>query len=316
MWNGHRAVIRWLAVIGAAALLLTTPANAKTVGLLLSRSDDFMNLLRLSIEDHAGSLGEVDLAVEDAQGNADRQMDLLKGLIADRVDAVIVVAIDAEQGMPMSQLAGKAGIPLVFLNKEPIHVDELPEGQVYVGSNERESGTLQAAEVCRLLGGKGRIAVVMGELLHSAARARTRDIDEVVSGKDCSRIRIVERQSANGSRQQAQTLVAEWLEAGADFDAVIANNDEMALGAIEGLKAGAAWTDEMIVAGIDATKDGLVAVRDGDMQVTVLQNAEQQGEAALDAALALASGGIVPAKIFVPFELVTRANVDTYLAAR
>ena len=316
MSKRHWAVCRRFAFAAIVTLLAVTGAKAETIGLLMGKPDAFANLLRRSIESNAETRPGVTIRVEDRDADAERQLEILTDFLADRVDALIVQAVDGDEGAVMTKLASQAGIPLVFLKNPPINVDELPQGQVYVGSDETVSGTLQAAEVCRLLRGKGRVAVVMGELVHSAARTRTEDIDRVLAGQDCSAIEIVERQSANGSRDQAQKLVAEWLKAGADFDAVIANNDEMALGAIEGLKAGAAWTDGMIVAGIDATPDGLAAVRNGDMQVTVLQNAEGQGRAALDAALQLASGGSVPSKILIPVELVTSTNVDAYLVAK
>lgn len=313
----RRNALGWIGFAAAVATLWSTPgAEARTVGLLLAKSDTFMNTLHDGIESHAAALGGVDLKVENAEGDADRQLEMLKSLIASGVAAVVTIAVDGDQGVAMSKVATEAGVPLVFLNNEPIHVDELPAGETYVGSDERESGTLQTTEVCRLLGGKGRVAVMMGELLHFAARTRTTDIERVLATPDCSGIEVVERQSANWSRGQAEALVGEWLGAGVRFDAIIANNDDMALGAIAGLKSGAAWNDRIIVAGIDATKAGLAAVKAGDMQVTILQNAVSQGVAALDAALALSEGKSVPPKIFVPFELVTTANVASYIAAR
>lgn len=312
--------IKSLGWMGLAAVIATfwgmAAAEARTIGLILSKSDTFINMLHDGIETRAGTLGNVDLRYENAEGDADRQMEMLKAMVGSGVEAIVVIPVDGDQGIAMSKLAMQANIPLVFLNSQPIHVDELPERETYVGSDENDSGTLQTQEICRRLAGKGRIAVMMGELLHFAARTRTTDIDRVLAGPDCAGIEIVERQSANWSRSQAKAQVAEWLAAGVTFDAIIANNDEMALGAIAGLKGAGAWNDRILIAGIDATKDGLAAVKAGDMQVTILQNATGQGSAALDAAMSLADGKTVPPKIFVPFELVTSTNVDRYIAAR
>ncbi len=104
-----------------------------------------------------------------------------------------------------------------------------------------------------------------------------------------------------------------WLSAGVKFDAVVSNNDEMAIGAIQALKAAGIDMKDVIVAGVDATADALAALQAGDLDVTVFQNAAGQGKGALDTALALAKGETVETKVFVPFELVTPANVADYV---
>ena len=107
--------------------------------------------------------------------------------------------------------------------------------------------------------------------------------------------------------------MANWLTSGIEFHAVIANNDEMAIGAIQALKAGGVAMDDVIVAGIDATQDALSAMQAGDLDVTVFQDAAGQGRGSLDAALALASGEAVEQKVYIPFQLVTPANIQDYL---
>ncbi|MOA26589.1 D-ribose-binding periplasmic protein precursor [compost metagenome] len=155
---------------------------------------------------------------------------------------------------------------------------------------------------------------MMGELSNQAARMRTQDIKDVVATPDCSFIKLVEEQSANWSRTQGSDLMTNWLSAGVQFDAVISNNDEMAIGAIQSLKAAGRSMDSVIIAGIDATQDALAAMATGDLDVSVFQNAAGQGKGALDAALKLAKGDAVDKKVFVPFELVTPANLKNYQA--
>ncbi len=104
-----------------------------------------------------------------------------------------------------------------------------------------------------------------------------------------------------------------WLSAGLQFDAVVSNNDEMAIGAIQALKTAGISMEDMIVGGVDATADALAAMKAGDLDVTVFQNAAGQGQGAVDAALKLARGEKVETKIFVPFELVTPANLADYM---
>jgi inositol transport system substrate-binding protein len=105
-----------------------------------------------------------------------------------------------------------------------------------------------------------------------------------------------------------------WITSGLEFDAVISNNDEMAIGAIQAMKSAGVSMDDVIVGGVDATQDALAAMEAGDLDVTVFQNAAGQGEGAVDAALKLARGEEVENKVYVPFELVTPANLAEYQA--
>lgn len=212
----------------------------------------------------------------------------------------------------MSKIAADAGIPLVYVNREPVNVDTLPDKQAFVASNEQESGTLQTKEICKMLGGKGKAVVMMGELSNQAARMRTKDIHDVIATDECKGIEIVEEQTANWSRTQGSDLMTNWLSAGLEFDAVISNNDEMAIGAIQALKAAGRSMDSVVIGGIDATQDALAAMAAGDLDVTVFQNAAGQGKGSVDAALKLAKGEPVEKKVYIPFELVTKDNLAQY----
>jgi ribose transport system substrate-binding protein/inositol transport system substrate-binding protein len=107
-------------------------------------------------------------------------------------------------------------------------------------------------------------------------------------------------------------LTTNWITAGRPIDVVFANNDEMAIGAIQALKAAGVSMDDVIVVGIDATQDGLAAMAAGDLDATVFQNAKGQSASALDAAVALARGKAVEREVMVPFELDTPKNMADY----
>jgi ABC-type sugar transport system substrate-binding protein len=272
------------------------------------------------MQDYADSLDGVSLQVEDAQNDVGKQLNQIQNFVAGGVDAIIVNPVDPDATVAMSQGAAASGIPLVYVNREPINVDDLPDNQAFVASDERESGTLETQEVCRLLkeAGKGegaKILVLMGELSNQAARQRTQDIHDVIATEDCAFMTIVEEQTGNWSRTQGSDLMTNWLSAGLEFDAVVSNNDEMAIGAIQAMKAAGMSMDEVIVGGVDATQDALAAMAGGDLDVTVFQNAAGQGRGAVDAALKLMNGEAVEQKVYIPFELVTPANLADYQAA-
>lgn len=307
-------------LLGAAvSALMAGSAQAETIGVSMALFDDnFLTVLRNGMQEYSGTLDGVTLQVEDAQNDVQKQQSQIQNFIASGVDAIIVNPVDTDATAAMSKIAADANIPLVYVNREPINVDQLPATQAFVASDERESGTLQTKEICRLLKDAGKteanIVVMMGELSNQAARQRTQDIKDVIATPDCSFMKIVEEQTANWSRTQASDLMTNWLSAGIQFDAVVSNNDEMAIGAIQALKASGVDMKTMIVGGIDATQDALAAMASGDLDVTVFQDAAGQGKGAVDAALKLAKGEKVEQKIYVPFELVTPANLQDYQA--
>jgi len=300
----------------ATAALLTLPAMAQAADIGVSMAlfdDNFLTVLRNGMQDYAKKQDGVNLQVEDAQNDVSKQLNQIQNFIAQGVTAIIVNPVDTDATPAMTKLATGAGIPLVYVNRMPGD-SKLPEKVAFVGSDEKQSGTLEMKEVCKLMGGKGKILLMMGELSNQAARQRTQDVHDVIATPDCKDIEIIEQQTGNWMRTQGTDLMTNWISAGYKFDAVVSNNDEMAIGAIQALKASGYDMKDVIVAGIDATQDALAAMKAGDLDVSVFQNAAGQGQGAVDTALKLAKGEQVESYVWVPFELVTPANMDKYVA--
>ncbi|WAP66762.1 sugar ABC transporter substrate-binding protein [Jiella pelagia] len=293
--------------LSAAVILvsgLSTGALAQTdVSVSMTAFDNpFLTIIRTAMEEEADLLGDVTLNIEDAQVDVARQLDQVNRFIANGADAIVVNAVDGNSTLALTKAAKEAGVPLVYVNHPPFDLDQLPEGTTFVGSNEIDSGTMQTKEVCDLLGGKGKVLVIMGPLESHASLTRTKDIHDVIATPECSGMEVVEEQTANWKRGEAQDLMTNWLTSGVEFDAVIANNDEMAIGAILAMKSVGMNMNDVVVAGIDATRDGLSALEAGGLDVTVYQNAKRQGEVALEAAKRMANGESVDRAIWVPFE--------------
>ena len=303
----------------AMATLMAGTANAAKIGVSMALFDDnFLTVLRNGMIEQAKGMEGVELQVEDAGNDVAKQLDQIKNFAASGVDAIIVNPVDTSATQAMSDAAAAANIPLVYVNRQQINIETLPDNQAFVASNEVDSGTLETKEVCRLLKEAGKteanIYVMQGELSNQAAVQRTADIHDVMAGPDCGvKLTIVDEQTANWSRDQAQSLMTNWISAGKAYDAVISNNDEMAIGAIQAMKAGGVDMKTMIIGGVDATQDALVAMQAGDLDATVFQDAAGQGAGALDAALKLAKGEAVEQKVWIPFQLVTPANIGDFL---
>ena len=304
----------------ALTVLMSSTAMAENIGVSMALFDDnFLTVLRNGIQEQADGMEGVDVQIEDAQNDVARQLDQINNFVASGVDAIIVNPVDTSATQAMTQAAEAAGVPLVYVNREPINVDTLPDSQAFVASDEAESGTLETIEICNILANMGRdparVYILMGELSNQAAVMRTKDIDDVIAAGKCAvEIEEIDRQTANWSREQATSLMTNWLSSGEPFDAVIANNDEMAIGAIQAMKASGISMEDVVVGGVDATQDALSAMQAGELDVTVFQNAAAQGGGALQAALQLARGEAVDQKVYIPFELVTPDNMESYMS--
>jgi len=303
-----------LTALAVSAISAPISAGELKIGVSMAAFDDnFLTTLRYGIEAAAES-EKAFVQIEDGKNDVGAQLNQIQNFIALGVDAIIVNPVDTDATISISDDAQAAGIPLIYVNRQPINVKQLPDNQAFVASNELESGTFQTEEVCRLLGGKGKIVVMMGELSNQAALQRTKDIHDVIKRPECNGLEVVAEQTALWSRTKGNDLMTNWISAGIEFDAVISNNDEMAIGAIQALKASGRSMDSVVVAGIDATSDALASMKAGDLDVTVFQNAAGQGRGAVTAAIMLAQGKEVEQKVWIPFELVTPKNLAKYMA--
>ncbi len=307
-----------LIAAGFAALMGTT-AMAEGIGVTMAAFDDnFLTVLRNGIQSQADAAG-LSVQIEDAQNDVAKQLDQINNFIASGVDAIIVNPVDTSATQAMSDAAAAAGVPLVYVNRQPINVDALPDGQAFVASNESESSYVGFIEQCNQWAAAGKtdvaVYVMQGELSNQAAVQRTQNYYDVMDAGKCAvKVTVIDQQTANWSRDQAQSLMTNWLSTGAAFDGVLANNDEMAIGAIQAIKAAGIAMDAVSVSGVDATQDALASMQAGELDITVFQNAAAQGGGALDAAVKLSKGEAVEKKVYIPFELVTPANMADYLA--
>jgi inositol transport system substrate-binding protein len=299
--------------------LMGTTAMAEGIGVSMALFDDnFLTVLRNGIQAKADADG-LSIQIEDAQNDVAKQLDQINNFIASGVDAIIVNPVDTSATQAMSDAAAAAGVPLVYVNRQPINVDSLPDNQAFVASNETDSSSQGFMEQCNQWAAAGKtevsVYVMQGELSNQAAVQRTQNYYDVMDGGKCAvKVNIIDQQTANWSRDQAQSLMTNWLSTGAAFDGVLANNDEMAIGAIQAMKAAGIDMASVIVSGVDATQDALASMQAGELDITVFQNAAGQGAGALDAATKLAAGETVEQKVYIPFELVTPANIEGYLA--
>lgn len=288
--------------------LLATSASAlaEKIGVSMAYFDqNFLTIIRHAIAKEASTRG-LDAQFEDARGDVGRQTDQVQSFISAGVDAIIVDPVDSASTPQLTRLAQQANIPLVYVNRTPGD-KTLPPGVVFVGSDERESGTLQMEALAKMAGYKGNVAIMIGNLTDAGALQRTKDVEQVVA--KYPGMKVVQKQPANYARNEGMDLMLNWLGNGEAIDIVAANNDEMAIGAAMAL---AKNPKKVLIGGIDATPDGLKALAQDNIQVTVFQDAVGQGKTAVAVAQKLMKGEKVDAHVWIPFELVTRENMEKY----
>ena len=297
--------------------VMGTSVAAQEIGATFSKFDDnWLTVLRNGMTEYAGTIDGLSYQQVDATDDIAKQIDQVKNFVASGVDAIIVNIVDTSAGAAVSAAAGN--VPLVYVNREPDNVNDLPATQAFVASNEIESGTLSAFEVCKNLraegkGNKARGYLMNGQLTNQAAVQRSKDVYDVIGMDMCNFMEIIAEAPANWSRDEAQDLMTNWMSSGEPFDFVLANNDEMAIGAIQAMKAAGMDMADVQVGGVDASQDALLAMAGGDYDVTVFQDSVGQGTGSIDAALKLAAGEKVNKKVYIPFVLVTPGNMADFM---
>jgi inositol transport system substrate-binding protein len=287
-------------------------SNQQVVGVSMAHFDDnFLTMLRTAMAEHAKASPGFALQFTDAQGDVGRQLSQIENFIAQDAAAIIVNAADTSSTPGMTKIARQAGVPIVYVNRRPAE-ETLPDGVVFVGSEEIQAGMLEMEELARLMNYRGNVAIMVGELASNGAQLRTRAVEEVVA--KYPGMTIVEKQVGNFQRERGLDLMNHWLTAGTKIDAVAANNDEMAIGAIMAIRQAGLPAGRILVGGVDATPDALAELAKGTLAVTVFQNARGQAKGAVDAAFRLAKGERLEPFMWIPFELVTRDNYQSFLS--
>lgn len=275
--------------------------------------DPYLASLANALQARASAVGHIDLQLVSAEGSTDTQRKQVQAFVDARVDAVIIVPDDTGATAPLTSIVQEAGIPLVYLNRKP---DDLPtDGTIpYIGSDSLAAGRLEMQALAKQSGGDGAVALLIGDPATEPAVLRTEGAKDVIV--DNPGMTLLREAAANWDRKQAHDIITAWLTAGDRFEVVCANDDQMALGAIDALRE-AELLDRTIVGGVDGTPDGLKAIADGDLDVTVFQDASKQGSTAIDTALELMRGETVKTDegvIDVPQQVVTKANVSEFQA--
>ena len=291
---------------------LAMPTSATTIGVTMIEPSGFTASLRDGIQAYAKTRPDLSVTFTYApQGESERQVEQVRSYIAAKVDALVVLPVDKTTNATITRLAQDADIPLVYANMVP-REDWFAGRVAFVLPNDLVAGRLQMRKLAQMLDGKGRVAIIKGPPTHSGAALRAQGVKEVAA--EFPGLRIVEEGAADWDRKMAATLVAGWLAKGSPLDAIVASNDEMAIGAADAVETAGMPPGRILIGGVDATPDGLAAMQRKRIAVTVYQDAGLQARRAVDDALKLIRREAVQQYDRVPFELITDRMSTTHFA--
>ena len=271
---------------------------------MLSMQNEFIVNVNDEMEKKANELG-VKLITVDAERSALKQIEQVESFIAQHVDAIIMNPCEVEASSPAVAKAVAANIPIINVNSETS-----AKPSAFVGSDDVESARIALKFIADKLGGKGNVLMIQGYMGQAAQLKREQGAREMLQAYPG--LKLLAQQTAEWDRAKAMSLMENWIQSyGSQINAVFAQNDEMGLGAVKALTA-AGLKNKVIVVSIDAIPDALQAVKKGELDATVFQNATQQGEKAIETAINAAKGQPYQKETLIPFQLVTKENLAKF----
>ncbi|AGY81922.1 D-ribose ABC transporter substrate-binding protein [Carnobacterium inhibens] len=299
------AAVLFLAGCGAATLegentTESGPVEEKetselVVGVSISTlNNPFFVSLEQGITDLADEQGTKVKSV-DAQDDTAKQTNDIDDLIQQGVDILLINPVDSAAITPAVESANAAGIPVITIDRS----SDGGEVLTLVASDNVEGGEMAAKYIEEISGTDVNTVQLEGVPGASATRERGEGFTNVAEKS----LNVLDSQTANFDRAEGLTVMENMLQANPDIQAVFAQNDEMALGAIEAIQS-AGKTGEIQVVGFDGTEDGIKAVEDGRLSATVAQQPEEMGKLAMQAAFDYFSGETIEEYIASPLELV------------
>jgi inositol transport system substrate-binding protein len=272
---------------------------------MLSMQNEFIVNVSDAMEAKAKEMG-VELITVDAERSALKQVEQVESFISQGVDAIIMNPCEVEASSPAVKLALDAKIPIINVNSETS-----AKPTAFVGSDDAESARIAMKYIVEKLGGKGNVLMMHGFMGQAAQIRRDSGAKEILKANPG--LKLLAEQTGEWDRAKGMSLAENWIQSYGDkINAIFAQNDEMGMGAVKALEA-AGLKGKVLVVSVDAIPDALQAVKKGTLDATVFQNAKEQGGKAIETAVKAAKKEAFDKEVLIPFQLVTKENVGTFL---
>ncbi|WP_308822859.1 substrate-binding domain-containing protein [Sodalis praecaptivus] len=262
-------------------------APVKIAVLMYGMKAEFVQLMEKAAKEHpAVKSGDVQLTMYDGRYDPMVQSNQAETTIQTHADAIIINPIDYEANIDVVTMANEAKIPVIVTNAR-LNTDKMTSEVV---SDDVLGGYLEAKSVLNKMHCKGNVVIIEGPKGGSDEIQRGQGNDKAIAECGAGKIKVLERKTANWSSAEALPLMENWLQKHkGQINGVIAQNDEMALGAIEAIKGANLNVKDFAIAGVDGVSDAIRAVQAGEM-VSILQDAHAQMQGSIDVALHAVKG--------------------------
>ncbi|NLJ75300.1 MAG: D-ribose ABC transporter substrate-binding protein [Firmicutes bacterium] len=247
----------------------------------------------------AAEEAQVRLVVTNAEDSAAKQLSQVEDLITRKPDLLLLAPVDSDVLVSAVEAAHKANIPVITIDRT-VNSDKV---LTYIGVDDVAGGRAAGQYIAERLNGEGNVIMLEGVMGSSAQRDRAQGFEEAIG--EYEGIKLLAKQTANFNRVEGMNVTENLLQAHPDVDAIFAQNDEMALGALRAIEA-AGKQDKIVVVGFDADPEAKDAVRLGEMDATVEGSPYKLGVMGIEASLQYLNGETLPSQILIPLELVTQ----------
>jgi inositol transport system substrate-binding protein len=273
------------------------------IALMMSHmSNSFVTTVAAAAKAKGQELG-YNVTVFDGNQDASTQVGQIEQAVSQGYDGILVEPVSKDGVMPGLLTANDAGVPIATVVQE---ASDQSLAAAYVGGDDFKAGELQMTKALEAIDGQGAIAVLYGPLGSDGQLARKAGYDSVLEKNPG--VTVAFDKSANWVTAEALNLVENWLSTGTELKAIVAQNDGMAVGAVQAIE-NAGKTGQIQVFGVDATEEGVAAIEAGTLAGTVSQDTAGIGELGVETMAKIIDGETVEAEVLTDAQWVTKENV-------
>jgi len=279
-----------------------------------SQSEKEANPFRIaetkSIKDEAAKLGITKLRVTNAQSQFSKQIADVQQLIAQGARLLVIAPLNSDGWEPVLRQAAAKKIPIITVDRK-INAKPCGDYLTFIGSDFYQQGQRAADQMIKALGGKGKVAILLGAPGNNVTTDRTNGFKDRIKEK-APGIQISFEQTAEFTREKGQQVTEQLVQSNPDIDGIYAENDEMALGAVTALKGAGKQPGDIKIVSIDGTRGAVRAIVDGWLQAVIESN-PRFGPLAFSTAQKFLEGHPIPEKVVIQDREYTTENAEDSL---
>ncbi|GAA5056034.1 ribose transport system substrate-binding protein [Thermocatellispora tengchongensis] len=277
-----------------------TKFDLKTAVVGFSQSEKEANPFRIaetqSIKDEAAKLGIENLRVTNAQSQFSKQITDVQQLIAQGAQLLVIAPLNSDGWEPVLQQAAAKKIPIITVDRK-INAKPCSDYLTFIGSDFYQQGQRAADQMIKALGGKGKVAILLGAPGNNVTTERTNGFKDRIKEKGTG-IEISFEQTGEFAREKGQQVTEQLIQSNPDINGIYAENDEMALGAVTALKGAGKEPGEIKIVSVDGTKSAVQGIVDGWLY-SVIESNPRFGPLAFETAQKFLNGEPIPDKVII-----------------